>query len=703
VPAPATIGRYQILQSVGSGGMGSLYLARDPKIGNRRVVIKLLREGFDNPELRERFAREADAAGGLHHINVVTIFDVGEFDGQPFIAMEYIQGETLTDMIQRGAKLSMSRKLQMMEELCAGLHYAHRAGVVHRDIKPANVMVDEDGVVKILDFGIARLGSSGMTQAGMVMGTLNYMAPEQMAGQQVDHRADIFSAGALFYELLSYRRAFPGELPGIVHKIMTASREPLMTLVPDLDPGIAAVVDRCLAREPGDRYPDMAAARRDLAAIRQRILAAEQNELRACMADADLAMGRADFPAAIQACERVLVLDSDYGPALELQQRARAALETTDAQQWLTEARRNLEAGALTAASLLADRAIAATGSPDAVSMRQAIDDARCQMAAAQEQHAALAAIIARAEQQLADGALDAARASVDEALGADAGHLPARALKERIVAAAHKAEEEARARAEHERLARATVDAARQRFAAGSHAEALAALESFAPSHPAVVEVLAELRAEAKELERRRIEAEARQQAEPEGTLRIDLRSLQAEALKGLPPEKTIVIPTRAAVPPASVGDMRHQRPEPAPAATPEVAAGPGTLVRRPAVIGAAAVLALVLGVVAWRGLGTSAPAGPATTTAVVLNVTPWAKIEAITRKADGQAVPTTDLVTPVTVALQPGDYHVRASNPGFSALEFDVTVVSGESQVVRHQMPGFNPEQEAATIAGK
>ena len=517
--APDTIGRYHILQTVGRGGMGNLYLARDPKIGNRRVVIKVLREGFDNPELRERFSREADAAGGLHHVNVVTIFDVGEYDGQPFIAMEYIQGETLTDLIQSGVKLSLGRKLQLMEELCAGLHYAHRAGIVHRDIKPANVMVDHDGVLKILDFGIARLGSSGMTQAGMVMGTLNYMAPEQMAGQPVDARADMFSAGAVFYELLSLRRAFPGELPSIVHKIMTATREPLASLAPDLDPTLVAIVDRCLAREPGDRYPDMAAVRRELAALRQRIAVDEQRSLHARMDEARVAIGRADFEAVLHACEEVLVLDSEYMPAMELQQQARAALKDQRVQERLTEARGKLDEGALTAASLLIDEVLSIDASAsEALAVREAVEEARRAVVEAQERAQALSVAVARAREQLDAGSPDLALQSIDEALGIDGGHLEARALKDRIVAAVaakRKAEQEARERAEQEARARVTVDDARRQFGAGQHAAALTLLEKFQPAHPIVTAALVELRQEAAEIERRRLEAERRAQEE--------------------------------------------------------------------------------------------------------------------------------------------------------------------------------------------
>jgi serine/threonine-protein kinase len=198
-PTPAGfIGRYQILEKIGDGGMGSLYLARDPAI-DRLVAIKLLRRGFDTDALRERFAREARAAGRLRHTHIVTIFDVGEHDGDPFIAMEFLAGETLAELIRQEARLSLSRRLELLEELCDGLAYAHRAGLVHRDIKPANLMVDADGVLKILDFGIVRVDESGITQSGVLVGTINYMAPEQVLGIAVDHRSDIFAVGLVAY------------------------------------------------------------------------------------------------------------------------------------------------------------------------------------------------------------------------------------------------------------------------------------------------------------------------------------------------------------------------------------------------------------------------------------------------------------------------------------------------------------------------
>src|SRR5262245_44898794 len=245
-PLPTTISRYKILQRLGEGGMGSLYLARDPAI-DRLVAIKLLREDVESDELRERFAREARAVGRLRHQNIVVVFDVGEDDNRPFIAMEYIEGETLGAVIRERRNIPVERKLQWIEQLCDGLAYAHRAGLVHRDVKPANLIVDRDGVLKVLDFGIERIGQSAatvMTQAGTLMGTLNYMSPEQMTGRPVDHRSDIFAVGAVAYELLAYQRAFPGDITdGVLHRIIHEPPPPLQKFVPGIDAALVQVID----------------------------------------------------------------------------------------------------------------------------------------------------------------------------------------------------------------------------------------------------------------------------------------------------------------------------------------------------------------------------------------------------------------------------------------------------------------------------
>lgn len=264
--APPTfrISRYEIKSPIGGGGMGTLYLARDPNTG-RLVALKLLRANLDSGDLRARFAREAQALASLNHPNIVNIYDSGEFRGSPFIVMEYVRGETLAEKIKRQAPLSLSQKLKLMVELCAGLLHAHDAGVIHRDVKPANLMVDQYGRLKIVDFGIARVAEGltrlgvHMTQVNMQIGTPGYMSPEQIEGGDIDHRSDLFAVGAVAYELLAYREAFSGaNTRQIERKVLEAQPTPLASLVEGLDPAIAAIIDRALEKDPNNRYQDAA-------------------------------------------------------------------------------------------------------------------------------------------------------------------------------------------------------------------------------------------------------------------------------------------------------------------------------------------------------------------------------------------------------------------------------------------------------------
>jgi serine/threonine protein kinase len=237
--------------------MGTVYLGRDPDL-DRSVAIKVLREPLAEDELLQRFLREARATASLRHENLVTIYQVGEHEHQPFIAMEYVDGTTLSDIIKQRQPLPVAQKLSYLEQICAGLHHAHRSGIVHRDIKPANVMVDSQGVIRILDFGIARVANSGMTSDGSLMGTLNYMSPEQMVGRPVDYRSDIFSVGALAYELLSYHQAFPGTMnDGLLHRLPNEAPAPFAQVSPGLPADLEGIVLRALAKTPQDRFADL--------------------------------------------------------------------------------------------------------------------------------------------------------------------------------------------------------------------------------------------------------------------------------------------------------------------------------------------------------------------------------------------------------------------------------------------------------------
>ena len=204
------IGKYRIVGKIGQGAMGEVYKAQDPLL-NRFVAIKTIAPAFAaEPDFRRRFQREAQSAAQLNHPNIVTVFDFGEEDGLIYMAMELLEGRDLKDLI-RSRDAHLGDKLAIMEQLCDGLGFAHAKGVVHRDLKPGNIHVQPNGQVKILDFGLARLGDSDITRTGTVMGTPNYMSPEQIRGQKVDARSDVFSLGAVFYELLCHHRPFEAD------------------------------------------------------------------------------------------------------------------------------------------------------------------------------------------------------------------------------------------------------------------------------------------------------------------------------------------------------------------------------------------------------------------------------------------------------------------------------------------------------------
>ena len=249
--------------------MGVVYRAHDTLL-ERIVALKVISASIEeNPQLRDRFFREARAAGQLSHPHIITIHDLGEHEGQPYLAMEFLTGQDLQRLLTAHAPMSLSRKLEIAAAICDGLAYAHRRGVVHRDIKPANVFVTDDGGVKILDFGLARMVSSELTGSNMMLGTLNYMSPEQVRGERTDHRSDIFSFGVVLYELLGGRKAFEGDsFATTIYKILQEVPEPLRNLDATLPQDVINIVDRALAKPREERYQDLDDVARDLAAFR---------------------------------------------------------------------------------------------------------------------------------------------------------------------------------------------------------------------------------------------------------------------------------------------------------------------------------------------------------------------------------------------------------------------------------------------------
>ncbi len=249
--------------------MGMVYRARDRNLG-RVVALKMLStELAAEEELHQRFVREAEAIGRLSHPNIVTVYDMDEAEGQLYMAMELLEGEDLRALIEQQADVPVSERVRIMLQICDGVGYAHARGVVHRDLKPANIFVTADGRVKILDFGLARVASRAtITKRGVILGTPDYMAPEQAMGKPIDQRSDIFSAGSVFYEFLTRDKPFKGKtLHAVLYQIISEQPDPVLTLNPELPARLAAVVHRMLDKNADVRYQSMEDVARELIQI----------------------------------------------------------------------------------------------------------------------------------------------------------------------------------------------------------------------------------------------------------------------------------------------------------------------------------------------------------------------------------------------------------------------------------------------------
>lgn len=325
-PAVYRIGRYRIRARLGKGGMGVVYVARDEAL-DRDVAVKTLRiEGTGDAETRGRFEIEARAAARLQHPNIVTVFELGEDRGLPFIAMEMLSGADLESMLRSSELLSIAERLDIVVQTLRGLAFAHEHRIVHRDVKPSNIRVLDDGVVKILDFGIAKVESASVTQAGMMVGTPYYMSPEQIRGRPLDGRSDLFSTGVMLYEMFARRRPFTATEPAqILYGIVHEAPPPLgPTAAGPFTARLQRVIDHALAKSVDERYATAGEMAADLAEIRASIpsstlppretatLAAARQALQAGPLTDDLS-------------DSVLSIASTYPDALDAQRTLRAA------------------------------------------------------------------------------------------------------------------------------------------------------------------------------------------------------------------------------------------------------------------------------------------------------------------------------------------------------------------------------------------
>ncbi len=255
---PPRIGKYEVRRALGKGAMGTVYEGFDPVI-ERRVAIKtILREYLEAAQAEEavaRFKREAQAGGRLNHPGIVSVYEYGEDEGGAYIVMEYVEGKELRQWFRSGARFDLIDVFELMKQLLVALDYSHRQGVIHRDIKPANLMVLDGMKLKVMDFGIARIESSSLTQVGTVVGTPTHMAPEQLTGLPADARCDLWSAGVILYELLTGANPFMADTPAaVMHKVLQVQPDPPSVRQPSLPKGFDAVAARALAKRPEERF-----------------------------------------------------------------------------------------------------------------------------------------------------------------------------------------------------------------------------------------------------------------------------------------------------------------------------------------------------------------------------------------------------------------------------------------------------------------
>jgi hypothetical protein len=354
------LGKYEVLGELGHGAMGVVYRARDPII-NRLVALKTITTGVaDDPALLQRFYREAQSAGGLQHPNIVTIYDMGDAGDLPYIAMELVEGENIEQIIARRAPLPISLKLVYAMQACRAFDYAHKRGIVHRDIKPGNIMVSHDGVVKVVDFGIARVLETSKTQTGMLIGTFAYMSPEQYHGEHADERSDIWSFGVLLYELLAYKRPFTGETPAsLMNSICQKEPASLHTLVPDCPDDLESVLAKVLRKAPAERCQSMEDLLIELDPISKRLQAQSVGEM---VAESQRLVDRNEFAEARGMLRQSLQMEASNHQARVLLEKVNAELKRIlvrpKAQQLVDEGRALLREGKIQEAKLAAENAL---------------------------------------------------------------------------------------------------------------------------------------------------------------------------------------------------------------------------------------------------------------------------------------------------------------------------------------------------------
>jgi hypothetical protein len=424
-----TLGKYELLSELSRGAMGVVYKARDPLL-RRLVAVKTITTGLEEkPELLERFYREARSAGSLQHPNIVTIYEFGEADGIPFIAMEYVEGESLDRVVVSRAVLPLFLKLGYIVSVCEALDHAHRHGVIHRDIKPGNIMVTKEGAVKVVDFAIARLINSSRTRANLMLGSRPYMSPQMYQGERADARSDVWAVGVTLYELLTYQRPFAGEKEAeLKHNILHENPPSLRSLSIDCSEEIERIITRMLEKKTEARFQCMRDLLHDL---RPPWRAAQQVAINGLLADSRQLIEAHDLERAQSLLRKALHVDARNLEVKSLLERVTAQLRRDPVQpridEHLTRGRDFLRAGHLREARAEAQATLELDSKHETA--QRLLSEVEEAVAHAQQ----LEQKLRLAKQRLAEGALTEAAAAIAQALELDAGNRQARDLEQRI------------------------------------------------------------------------------------------------------------------------------------------------------------------------------------------------------------------------------------------------------------------------------
>ena len=479
VPRLTKIGKYEILDVLGRGGMGIVYKAVDPAIG-RMVAIKMITGGFsDDPNLLKRFYREAQSTGTLQHPNIVTVYDLGDDGGVPYLVMEYLEGETLESVIRSRREILLAEKLSNIVLACDGLDYAHRRDVVHRDIKPANIILPKDGGLKIVDFGIARFGNERFTRTGQVMGSVYYMSPEQINGEESDAGTDIYSTGIVLFEFLTGQLPFRGK--DTTSTLMKILRDPvprLSTYLGAYPPELDDVMARALAKSRQDRYSSIEEFAFDLQRLQEGL---RRDLVAGYLRSAEVCIERSEWTKAKENIRQIFKLDRQNTRANELGRVVQARIQKEQQREQIRQLRSRAEEALRQRqwddAITYLEQAIEIQPVTEVIQWRDSI----------REKRSALSLALQKAENAHRAGNLDDAKRAIEDALAVDSGDTQAGALKAIV---SKELADRAKRKQIEEYLAEANREISSQRFTTAL--EILKKAESLEPNAGDVQQLLA-------------------------------------------------------------------------------------------------------------------------------------------------------------------------------------------------------------------